>query len=171
MEANGGKRIGHIHGSGGRMGSYFYIMFHAICMEFVLKQLVAHPGINKLKHKKKIVLAVRDIKDGAFWKSTHIICGVSYPSACFIYLCDKSDSIIGELGYSKRRTTEVLESSEELLLNMALFQGNSENDGELAFKEEQIFGENNEVEKEEDAVDLSMDGPAHQGPDHVKVGT
>ena len=33
----------------------------------------------------------------------------------------------------------------------------AENDGEFVFEEEQIFGENNEVEKEEDAVNQSMD--------------
>ena len=48
MEANDGKKVGLIRGSGGRMGYYFYVMFRNLRMEFVLKQLVAHPKIKKL---------------------------------------------------------------------------------------------------------------------------
>ena len=68
MEAHGGKKIGLIRGSGGRMGSYFYVMFRDIRMELVLKQLAAHPEIKKLKHTKRTLLAFRDIKDAAFWQ-------------------------------------------------------------------------------------------------------
>ena len=48
----------------------------------------------------------------------------------------------------------------ELLSNPDIFSRDSENDGELAFEEEQIFGEDNEVveeEEEEDSVDRAMD--------------
>ena len=43
---------------------------------------------------------------------------------------------------------------------MAFARGDSENNKDLAFEEEQIFGENNAVEEEEgggDSVDLAMD--------------
>ena len=70
QEANGGKKVGLIRGSDGRKGSYFYVMFHNIRMELVLKQLMAHPEIKKLKHEKRTLLAFRDIKDDAFWQST-----------------------------------------------------------------------------------------------------
>ena len=66
MEANGGKKLGLIRGSGGRMASLFYVMFRSIRMALVLKQLVAHPEIKKLKHKKRTALAFRDIKDEIF---------------------------------------------------------------------------------------------------------
>ena len=46
--------------------------------------------------------------------------------------------------------------SGQLLSNVALIPRDSENDGELTFGEEQIFGQNNEVE-EKYAVDQSMD--------------
>ena len=59
-----------------------------------------------------------------------------------------------ELGHGKRRATEALGKLGQLLSNVAI----SESDGELGFEEEQIFGENNEVEEEEeDAVHRSMD--------------
>ena len=51
-----------------------------------------------------------------------------------------------------------MEKLRELLLNVAIFPRDSENDGELSFEKEQIFGENNKVEEEEeDVVDRSMD--------------
>ena len=56
MEANGGKRVVLIRGSGGRMGSYFYVMFRDLRMESVLKQLVIHPKIKRLKHTKRTLL-------------------------------------------------------------------------------------------------------------------
>ena len=56
MEANGEKKVGLIRGSGRRMGSLFYVMFRNIRMELVLKQLVAHPKLENLKHKKRTAL-------------------------------------------------------------------------------------------------------------------
>ena len=47
-----------------------------------------------------------------------------------------------------------------MLSNPDIFPRDSENDGELAFEEEQIFEGNNEVEEkeeEEDSVDRAMD--------------
>ena len=70
MEANGGRKLGLIRGSGGRMGSLFYVMFRNIRQELVLRQLVAHPDIKKLKHKKRTALAFRDIKDENFFRGT-----------------------------------------------------------------------------------------------------
>ena len=161
QEANGGKKVGLIRGSGGRMGSFFYVMFRDIRIELVLKQLVAHPEIKKMKLSKRTLLVFRDIKDNVFWKDTYTVCGVCYPNARLLRLCDKSDPIMGELEHGKRRTTEALEKSADLLSNVDVTQGDSENDGELAFEEEQIFGENNEVveeeEEEEDSVDRTMD--------------
>ena len=72
QEANGGKKVGLIRGSGGRMGSFFYVMFRDIRMELVLKQLVAHPEIKKMKLPKRTLLAFPDIKDNAFWKDTYV---------------------------------------------------------------------------------------------------
>ena len=137
-------------------------MFRNLRIELVLKQLVAHPEIKKMKGvPKRTLLAYRDIKEPAFWKDTYAVCGVSYPNARLLRLCDKSDAIMGELEHGKRRTTEALEQSAELLSNVDVNQGDRVNDGELAFEEEQIFGDLNEVgvveEEEEDEVDRSMD--------------
>ena len=67
MEANGQKKVGLIRGSGMRMGSMFYVMFRNVRMELVLKQLVKHPDIKKLKHKRRTALAFRDIGDENFF--------------------------------------------------------------------------------------------------------
>ena len=77
QEANGGKKFGLIWGSGGRMGSFFYVMFRNLHMELVLKQFVAHPKIKKMKLPKRTLLVFRDIKETAFWKDTYAGCGVS----------------------------------------------------------------------------------------------
>lgn len=180
-EANGGKKVGLIRGSGGRMGSYFYVMFRDVRMELVLKQLVAHPEIKKIKQKRRTLLAFRDIKDDTFWRGTYAVCCLSYACARLLRLCDKTDPIMGELEHGKRRTTEALENSEELLLDDALFPRDSENDGELAFEEQQIFGENSVVDEEEDDVDRSMNlhtkitwlwsqATAKLGHDYAKAG-
>ena len=157
MEANGGKKLGLICGSGGRMASYFYVMFRDLRMELVLRQLVAHPDIKKLKYTKRTALAFQDIKDESFWRGTYAICGVSYPNERLLCLCDKSDPIMAELEYGTRRATAALEASAESLLDEALFPRDRENDGELSFEEEQIFGEHDASEEQEDSVDQSMD--------------
>ena len=136
-------------------------MFRNLHQELVLKQLVAHPEIKKMKGvPKRTLLAYRDIKEPAFWKDTYAVCGVSYPNARLLRLCDKSDPIMGELEHGKRRTTEALEKSADLLSIVDIGQGDRVNDGELAFGEEQIFGDLNEVvveEEDDDEVDRSMD--------------
>ena len=54
MEANGGRKVGLIRGSGGRMGSYFYVMFRNLRMEFVLKQLVAQSNAVRCSVQSRI---------------------------------------------------------------------------------------------------------------------
>ena len=86
QEANSEKKVGLIQGSGGRMGSFVYIMFRNLRMELVLKQLAAHPEIKEMKLPKRTLLAFRDIKETAFWKDTYAVCGISYPNARLLRL-------------------------------------------------------------------------------------
>ena len=67
MNLSVGKRVDLIRGSGRRIGSYFCVMFRDLRMKLVLKQLVMHPKIKKLKHKKRTLFAFCDIKDNAIW--------------------------------------------------------------------------------------------------------
>ena len=80
-------------------------------------------------------MVFRDIKDAAFWQSTYGVCGVSYPNVRLPRLCDKSNPIMDKLEHGKRRRTEALKNSGELLSNVVIFPRDSENDGELTFEE------------------------------------
>ena len=60
-----------------------YVMFRDLRVELILKQLVMHPEIKKLKHKNKTLLAFSNTKDNTFWQSAYGVCGISYLNVRF----------------------------------------------------------------------------------------
>ena len=162
--ANGGKKVGLLHGAGTRMAMWFYAMIRLLCLEQPLKAMIHQQKFVDLHLNESAWMAVHDIKEAKFWKCLYIILRCVFPALKALCYCDANKPSMDKIFFLSHRTTVAIEQSMDALNDDELFgdlstdrnlmeDGNNMLGGEDDSNEEEVFFEDNPDFSDDDDIE------------------
>ena len=143
--ANNGRKIGMLRGSGTRMALWFYAGIRMLRLREPLLATVHQQKFRDLKLNDTARRAVLDIKDQVFWKTLYALLRAVFPALRALRYCDSNIPAMDKIAMLTHRTTVAIGKSKSSFNDENLF--GSKASFTLQAEEAEVFGE---VEGDED---------------------
>ncbi len=157
---DGGRAIGLLRGAGTRFASWFYAMFRALRVKEALLATVHDPkfvALDLVKKNDRVRLAVFDITNEKMWTAFYTVLRAVYPALRALRFMDANTPVMDKLYYLVHRVSEALQLSYSKLNDASLF-ATLEDDGEVGFELEQVFGASADSDDESEAEEVELNG-------------
>ena len=138
-QANKGRPITLLCGSGTRMGLWFYAMHRVLRLKKALLATIFQPKFTELKHTARCAQAVSDIENPSFWKAIYHILRAVFPCLRALRCCDKSEPCMDQIVFLAWRATKAIEKSIDSLNDKTLFEIDCNKHDEVTFEKAQFF--------------------------------
>ena len=139
---NNGKARGLVRGASNRFATWFLAMYRSLLMRGFLISLVHDPKFAELdlvKNEDRVLCAVKDVKNVKWWRAKFYLVRVVYSALIALRYADSNEPGMDKIFFLTNRVTEAIIKYEEVLNDADLFD--IEDDGNVAFEMEQVYGE------------------------------